>query len=126
MNSHAAVLQTLSESPVYRRYERAFSSATGLPLALRPVETWQPPFRGKAQESEFCAMMAKKSAACAACLRVQERLSTAACDGAATLKCHFGLSEAAVPVKLGKQTIGFLATGQVLTQEPTPAQVDKM
>lgn len=126
MNDHAALLQTLSDSPVYRRYERAFSSATGLPLALRPLEAWQPPFRGKPQENEFCAMMAKKSAACAACLRVQEQLASEACNGAATMKCHFGMSEAAVPVKLGEQTIGFLATGQVFTQEPTPAQVNKM
>src|SRR5436190_2490906 len=99
MNDNASLLQTLSESPVHRRYERAFSSPTGLPLSLRPVEAWPRPFRGKAQENEFCAMMAKKSAACAACLRVQERLAEAACDGSATLKCHFGLSEAAVPVK---------------------------
>ena len=126
MNANASLLQTLSESPVYRRYERAFSSATGLPLALRSLETWQPPFRGKAQENEFCAMMSKKSAACAACLRVQARLAAAANDGTATLKCHFGLSEAAVPVKLGQQTIGFLATGQGFTQEPTPAQTASM
>jgi AraC-like DNA-binding protein/ligand-binding sensor protein len=126
MNNRSALLNTLAESPVYRRYERAFSSATGLPLALRARESWDPPFRGKAQENEFCALMAKKSAGCAACLRVQEKLSEAACNGAATMKCHFGLSESAVPVKLGAETIGFLATGQVLTQEPTPAQVDKM
>lgn len=126
MNDHAALLQTLSDSPVYRRYEKAFSSATGLPLTTRPLEAWQPPFRGKAQENEFCAMMAKKSAGCAACLQVQERLADAAACGSATLKCHFGLSEAAVPLKLGETTIGFLATGQVFTQEPTPAQIAKM
>jgi AraC-like DNA-binding protein/ligand-binding sensor protein len=126
MNDHSALLNTLAEAPVYRRYERAFTSATGLPLALRSARSWQPPFRGKARENEFCAMMAKKSAACAACLRVQERLTDAATNETATLKCHFGMSEAAVPVKLGEQTIGFLATGQVLTQAPTAAQVKKM
>jgi YesN/AraC family two-component response regulator len=36
------------------------------------------------------------------------------------------MSEAAVPVKLGQQTIGYLATGQVLTQAPTAAQIKKM
>ena len=126
MKDHSALLETLSNSPVYRRYERAFSSATGLPLALRPLEAWQPPFRGKAQENQFCAMMARQSSSCAACLRMQERLANSACDGTATLKCHFGMTEAAVPVKLGAETIGFLATGQVFTQEPTSAQVDKM
>ena len=57
-------------------------------------------------------MMAKRSASCAACLRVQQRLNDAAQDGSATLKCHFGMSESAVPVKLGEQTIGYLATGR--------------
>jgi YesN/AraC family two-component response regulator len=126
MNDHATLLNTLSESPVYRRYEKAFSAATGLPLALRSPDSWQPPFRGKAQENEFCAMMAKRNAACAACLRVQERLSQTASETSATIKCHFGMSEAAVPVKLGEKTIGFLTTGQVLTQEPTDAQMEKM
>ena len=126
MNDHTALLNTLAEAPVYRRYERAFSTATGLPLALRSRDSWQPPFRGKAQENEFCAMMARQNAGCAACLRAQERLTTEAVECAATTKCHFGLSEAAVPVKLGNQTIGFLTTGQIFTQEPTSAQVDKM
>ena len=126
MKDHSALLETLSKSPVYRRYERAFSSATGLPLALRPLEAWQPPFRGKAQENQFCAMMARQSSSCAACLRMQERLATSASEGTTTLKCHFGMTEAAVPVKLGSETIGFLATGQIFTQEPTTAQVGKM
>ena len=126
INSHSSLLKTLSDSPVYRRYEKAFSSATGLPLALRAKEAWQPPFRGKAQENAFCAMMARRSASCAACLRVQERLADAAANESATLKCHFGMSESAVPVKIGNQTIGFLATGQILTQEPTDAQLAKV
>jgi AraC-like DNA-binding protein/ligand-binding sensor protein len=126
INSHSSLLKTLSDSPVYRRYEKAFSSATGLPLALRAKEAWQPPFRGKAQENAFCAMMARRSVSCAACLRVQERLADAAANESATLKCHFGMSESAVPVKIGSQTIGFLATGQILTQEPTDAQLAKV
>lgn len=126
MNTHATMLNTLAASPVYRQYERAFSDATGLPLTLRGPDSWQPPFRGKAQENDFCAMMSKKSAGCAACLRMQERLTDAATTETATLKCHFGMSEAAVPVKLGEATIGFLATGQIFTQEPTEAQVEKM
>ena len=126
MNNHAALLNTLAKSPACRRYERAYSSAIGLPLSLRSPEDWQPPFRGKPRENEFCAMMAKKSASCAACLRVQQRLSEAATEQAASVKCHFGMLEAAVPVKLGVETIGYLTTGQILTQEPTDAQMAKV
>ena len=71
-------------------------------------------------------MMARRSASCAACLQMQERLAQAAQTSTATLKCHFGMTECAVPVKLGTQTIGFLTTGQVLTQEPTKTQLDNV
>jgi AraC-like DNA-binding protein len=126
MNDHPALLKTLTESETYRRYERAFCDATGLPLALRPVEAWQPPFRGKARENKFCAMMARHSAACAACLQMQERLAQEAEAGPAVLKCHFGMSEAAVPVKLGREAVGFLTTGQVLTQVPNESQLARV
>ena len=126
MNNNTALLSTLTESEMYREYERAFSAATGLPLALRPRDAWQAPFRGKAKENSFCAMMAKKSASCAACLCMQERMGEAAENQAAVLKCHFGMMEAAVPVKLGSETIGYLSTGQVFTQMPTGRQVEKV
>src|SRR5215470_15072732 len=51
------LIETLTQSSVYKRYEQAFNEATGLPLALRPVESWQLPFHGKAHESPFCALM---------------------------------------------------------------------
>ena len=48
------LLDTLAESDLYRDYARSFSAATGLPLALRGIEEWQPPFRGHAKENSFC------------------------------------------------------------------------
>ena len=48
----------------------------------------------------------------------------AAAGGPAMEKCHFGLTEAAVPVKLGENTLGFLATGQVFTQKPGAEQFE--
>jgi AraC-like DNA-binding protein/ligand-binding sensor protein len=125
MNNQTALLDALTDSNVYRDYERAFSDATGLPLALRAKQAWQPPFRGKRNENAFCALMAGKSATCAACLRMQERMSEAAADGVAVEKCHFGITEAAVPVKVGENTLGYLATGQVFTQKPTEEQFEK-
>src|SRR6266446_7565685 len=108
MNDTTALLETLTKSDLYRDYERAYSDATGLPLALRGTQAWQPPFRGKARENAFCSLMAAKSASCAACLRMQERIANEAADSTAIAKCHFRLAEAAVPLKLGQQTIGFL------------------
>ncbi len=126
MKNHAELLQNILQSKTYRQYERAFTEATGLPLALRPPETWQPPFRGHPQENTFCALMAARSETCAGCLRTQAALAAEAMGGPATHRCHFGLLEAAVPVKLGAETLGFLVTGQVLPKTPDPADLAAM
>jgi len=92
-----------------------------MPVALRPVETWQLPLHGKRRENPFCALMAEKSRTCAACLQTQEKLAKDAMNAPCALNCSYGLYELAVPVKLGAQTIGFLQTGQVMRQKPTAA-----
>jgi AraC-like DNA-binding protein len=106
---------------MFGNYERAYTEATGMPVTLRPVETWQLPLHGKRRENPFCAMLAGKSHACGACLQMQEKLAQNAMGQPATMTCAYGLCETAVPVKLGLQTIGFLQTGQVMDQKPTPA-----
>lgn len=92
-----------------------------MPLTLRPVTIWRLPFHGLRKENSFCAAIAAKGRACAACLQLQEKLTQDARNQPATRACVYGLCETAVPVKLGDQTIGFLQTGQVLRQRPTEA-----
>jgi len=121
MNANAHMIETLADSPMFRDYERAFTETTGLPVTLRPVETWQLPLHGKRRENPFCAMMAEKSRTCAACLQTQEKLAQSAVNVPCTMACAYGLYETAVPVKLGSETIGFLQTGQVMRQKPTAA-----
>jgi len=104
----------------------AFTEATGLPVALRPVESWQLPHHGKKGESPFCSMVAGKSKACAVCLQLQERLVEAAKDAPATVACEAGLSDTAVPIKLGDKLVGFLQTGQVFRKKPTEAQFKRV
>ena len=116
----------LSQSKIYQDYERAFTDATGMPVSLRPVESWQLPHRGKKSENPFCALMAQRSGTCAACLRMQEQLSQTAKDEAQTLTCFSGMSDTAIPVRLGENLIGFLQTGQVFRRKPTEAQFSRM
>jgi AraC-like DNA-binding protein/ligand-binding sensor protein len=122
MNKTDAILEAIQDSDFYREYERAFNDATGLPLVLREVETWSAPFSGKRNENKFCAMMAQRNASCAACLNMQERLTKASVEGTAVQRCHFGMTDIAVPVKLGNDRIAVLATGQVLTHPPGEIQ----
>ena len=125
MNANGQLLETLNRSEMFQNYERAYSEATGMPVTLRPVETWQLPLHGKRRENSFCAMMAEKSRTCAACLQMQEKLAQSASDSPCTMTCAYGLCETAVPVKLGTQTIGFLQTGQVMRQKPTGASFQR-
>jgi AraC-like DNA-binding protein len=125
MTTHSKLIETLTASPVYREYERAFSEATGMPLALRPLECWQLPHHGKRKENPFCALMATRSSACAACLQTQQQLADSARAGAQTITCAHGLCETAVPVRVGHEVIGFLQTGEVFRRKPTRGQFER-
>ena len=114
MNTNKQLIESLACSEAFQKFERAFTSATGIPLTLRPIETWQLAFRGHRKENLFCKMMAGKSPTCAACLQSEAKLVRDAMDKPATRMCVFGLYETAVPVKLGPDSIGFLLTGQMM------------
>jgi AraC-like DNA-binding protein len=126
MKAETTLADRLATSPLYNDYERAFSEATGLPLRLRSIESWQLPHHGQRKENPFCAMMAGKSRACAACLQVQQTLAETARNSSQSEVCQVGLCDTAVPVKLGDQLVGFLHTGQVLRKKPTEAQFRKV
>jgi ligand-binding sensor protein len=121
----ADLIQSLTDSKIYQDYERAFSETTGLPVSLRPVESWQLPHRGKRHENPFCGMMAAKSRSCAACLRLQQQVSDTATNEAQTLTCELGLCDTAVPIRLGDRLVGFLQTGQIFRKRPTEAQFNR-
>lgn len=116
------VVSRLRSSEIYRCYQQAFQTATGLPLVLRTVGSFQEPLHGAKNLSSFCVLMAAKSRSCAACLELQQRAEAGAGDGAVTLECFAGLSESLVPVHRGASVIAYLQTGQVLLQAPTEKQ----
>ncbi|MGO8765015.1 MAG: helix-turn-helix domain-containing protein [Limisphaerales bacterium] len=116
------LIEALVGSKIYHDYERAFSEATGLPVSLRSVESWQLPHHGKRFENPFCGMLAEKSRSCAACLQMQQKLSETATNQPQTVTCLAGLCDIAIPVRMGDQLVGFLTTGQVFNKKPTEAQ----
>jgi AraC-like DNA-binding protein len=129
MNNHTngqkQLIDALGNSVIYKDYERAFTEATGLPVALRSVESWQLPHHRRRAESPFCSLMAERSRSCAACLQVQQQLAEGAVQGPKTVACFAGLCDTAVPVRLGDRLLGFLQTGQTFLQKPTGAQFDR-
>jgi AraC-like DNA-binding protein/ligand-binding sensor protein len=115
------VVSHLQRSEVFRQYQDAFESTTGLPLVLRRAGSFQSPLHGSKRVNSFCALMGKSNATCAACLQLQQRAEDAATTGAQTLECFAGLSESVVPVRVGENTLGYLQTGQVMMRKPSKA-----
>ena len=108
------LIDTLLRSRLYRDYESVFTKATGLALALRPLEYWQLEHHQKTNENRFCALLAERPATLAVCLQSHAEIIRHTGATPHTETCPFGLTETAVPVRLGETTIGFLRIGQVL------------
>ena len=119
------IVSKLSRSSIYRDYERAFNEATGLPLALRPLETFQLALSSKKNENPFCAIMAESNRSCAACLTMQAELEEKSEIRPGTLKCFAGLCDSAVPIRVGENLVAFLQTGQVLLHQPNRQEFNR-
>ena len=117
------LVEMLLRSRLFRDYESVFTKATGLPLALRPLEYWQLEHHQKTNENHFCALLAERPATLAVCLQSHAEIIRHTGISPCTETCPFGLTETAVPVRLGEETIGFLRIGQVLRR--SAIQADK-
>ena len=120
------LIDALRRSKLFRSYEQVFSEATGLPLALRPVDYWQLEHQGKKNENPFCALLAERPATLAVCLQAHEEMIVHTGDLPHTVTCPFGLTETAVPIKLGQRTVGYLRIGQVLRHTPARSDTTKV
>jgi AraC-like DNA-binding protein len=124
--ANSRLVEALAGSATFREYQRAFGEATGLPLTLRAIEGWQLAHQDDRHQNGFCALMSHENHSCSACLRMQQQV----CDGVngvpCTLRCQFGLNESAVGVKIGKEIIAYLQTGQVFFKAPKPEQTNRV
>ena len=111
---------------MFRDYETVFTKATGLPLTLRPLEFWQLAHHGKKHENPFCALLAENPATLSVCLQAHENMIDHTGALPHTVTCPFGLTETAVPVRLGQRTIGYLRIGQVLRHMPVKSDTTKV
>jgi AraC-like DNA-binding protein len=106
--------------------ESVFTKATGLALTLRPLEFWHLAHYGKKHENPFCALLAERPATLAVCLAAHDQMIRHTGELPHTVTCPFGLSETAVPVKLGTEIIGYLRIGQVLRHMPDKSDTTKV
>lgn len=125
-NANRQLIHALLRSRLFRDYESVFTKATGLPLTLRPLEYWQLAHHGKKQENPFCALLAEHPATLAVCLQAHASMIRHTGVLPHSVTCPFGLTETAVPVKLGDKTIGYLRIGQVLRHTPLKSDTAKV
>jgi AraC-like DNA-binding protein/ligand-binding sensor protein len=125
-DSNKQLIDMLRRSRLFRDYEGVFSKATGLALALRPVDYWQLEHQGKKNENPFCALLAERPKSLAVCLEAHQEMIDHTGELPHTVTCPFGLTETAVPVKLGTKIIGYLRIGQVLRHMPVKADTSKV
>jgi AraC-like DNA-binding protein/ligand-binding sensor protein len=125
-DSNKQLVNMLQRSRLFRDYENVFTKATGLALTLRPLEFWQLAHRGKKHENPFCAMLAEHPKSLAVCLQAHQEMIDHTGLMPHTVTCPFGLTETAIPVKLGSDVIGYLRIGQVLRHMPAKADTNKV
>lgn len=117
--SSKQILEKIRHSREYQDYARSFQNGTGLPMILRPRETWGLPLHGCSRENPFCALMAADRKGCSSCLGAQQKLAESTGETPRTLTCFAGLRETLVPVRYNGIPLGYLQTGQVRCQPPT-------
>ena len=123
----ADFVQQLSRSRIYQDYEQAFERATKLPLELSSIDMWREIHRVRSKYANpFCAILARTSKICGACLEIQRKLSSANTSDTQTVTCFAGLTTTSVPVKLEERVIAFLQTGQVFLRTPSAKRFKKI
>jgi AraC-like DNA-binding protein/ligand-binding sensor protein len=125
-DSNKQLIDMLRRSRLFRDYEGVFSKATGLALALRPLDYWQLEHQGKKNQNPFCALLAERPKSLAVCLEAHQEMIDHTGELPHTVTCPFGLTETAVPVKLGTEIIGYLRIGQVLRHMPAKSDTTKL
>ena len=126
VGTNKQLIERLVRSRLFRDYESVFTKATGLPLTLRPLEYWHLAHHGKKNENPFCAYLAEHPGTLSVCLAAHAKMIQHTGNIPHTVTCPFGLTETAVPVKLGGQTIGYLRIGQVLRKSPQRGDTEKV
>lgn len=120
--------ERLRQSELFRVYQDAFRTATGLPLRLVGANPDDCCLGGEAvNRSPFCEELNLCKSACGACVDTNRRLlEQASVEGPSTCHCFAGLTASAVPVRLGVSVVAYLKTGQVFSRQPDEEQFDAL
>jgi len=114
----------LTKSAIFRDFEDAFHKLTNLPLHYIPMGSDEAVDGITDHDNPLCRHFQNDAAVCSTCAMMHDRLRNKGQSESYTAQCFVGLTETAVPVKLGEEVIGFLQTGQVLLTEPSEDEIN--
>jgi AraC-like DNA-binding protein/ligand-binding sensor protein len=117
--------QDLTKSAIFTDYEEAFHALTHLPLRFIPADQDEPINPNKAHENPFCRHLHQDEKFCGTCAIMHRILMEKGHEESYTATCFAGLTETAVPVRLGEEVIGFLQTGQVILDQSDDEALEK-
>lgn len=126
-NHDVDLIESIKSSPFYQICQNAFRDATDLPLIL--VSGSHPEFNpchASPHQNPFCQLINALSGTCDQCIQGERDLLAQADKKAFTHNCFAGLTVTAVPLRLGRQNVGFLKTGQVFIDNPTPEEIESV
>lgn len=101
-------------------HESAFRSAKGMTRALLLSAVLSRRIAMGARENSFCAVIARFSSVCAACLKIQAKAMRRLCGGLAPQVARWfaGQADVAVPVMAGGRHVATLFGGQIFRRKP--------
>ena len=121
------LIERLKSSPFYQICQDSFRNATGLPLVIISAENAQfNPCHTSPNQNKFCRVLNIKHGSCEECKREQQLILSRSHEHTYTHTCFAGLKETSVPLRLGKETVAYLKTGQVFTEMPCTSHADEL
>ncbi len=121
------IYRKLRDSSLYRTYRKAFTKATGLPLAMQFTEagTWRTCL-GTENQNQVCTELNADPEGCAACHSAHQSLAEKTDEGIGSVTCPAGLRETGVPVRVGNSNPIVLRTGQVFHEVPNELKFENL
>src|SRR5690606_22780011 len=93
----------LTNSAIYRDYEQAFHELTHLPVHFVPTGSSTAADSSLEHDNPLCRHLQGDRAVCQTCAMMHEQLRENGREMPHTALCFAGLTETAVPVKLGEE-----------------------
>lgn len=124
--TQASLHQRLLNSDLFQVYQKAFESATGLPLLLKAADQSVDEAPNHTFRNPFCRELNSGTKPCQRCLNADQCLTAKSEEQAHTTSCFAGLKETAIPVRASGRTVAFLSTGQVFESEPTEMDFESL